>query len=288
MTSGYSESGKYAFLWDLSDEELERLLQQEFAAADDRELDEDYFAAIAEVMKSREKETPEDREEAEAAWKDFQENYVGQSDAYESVPLPETESSTMHQIHHRRRRPRLSRGVRISVIIVVLICVLGGIASATGWFQAIITWTTETFGFTGRGAKQQSELLTDDPYEELRNTLADYTELALVPTWAPEGTQMEKSVRITEGQEKTIIKCSYQYNDRLFLITFCIYEQKPEEYLWDYEKSEQASAYEHNGTEYSIADNKTNCTAIWYQDNVEGMIQGELSYEDLIQMVDSI
>lgn len=288
MTSGYSESGKYAFLWDLSDEELERLLQQEFAASDDRELDEDYFAAIAEVMKSRERETPEDREEAEAAWKDFQENYVGQSDAYESVPLPETESSTMHQIHHRRRRPRLSRGVRISVIIVVLICVLGGIASATGWFQAIITWTSETFGFANPGVKQQSEQLFEDPYAKLRSTLTNYTDLALVPTWAPEGTQVEDDVRVVEGQEKTTVRCTYQCNDKFFSLTFWIYENKPDEYPTEYEQSEQASAHAHNGIEYYITDNKANCTAIWYQDNVEGMIQGELSYEELIQMVDSI
>lgn len=87
MTAIHNESGKYSFLWDISNEELERLLQQEFIASDDRELDEDYFMAIVEVMKSREKVTPEDQEEAKLAWKNFKENYMGWSEANQSTVL---------------------------------------------------------------------------------------------------------------------------------------------------------------------------------------------------------
>lgn len=96
MSSIHSKSGKYSFLWDLSNEELERLLQQEFIASDDRKLDEDYFIAIVEVMKSRETVAPDDRTEATAAWQDFQENYMGQSNVYEFVPFPEAKSSTIN------------------------------------------------------------------------------------------------------------------------------------------------------------------------------------------------
>lgn len=257
MSSIHNESGKYSFLWDLSDEELERLLQQEFIASDDRELDEDYFMAIVEVMKSRETVSPDDRAAATAAWKDFQENYMGQSDAYEFVPFPETKSSTINQIDHKPRTRRLHRVMRIVLIAALMCCILGGIiASATGWLERIVTWTSETFGFASPYDRQAPEVLSDDVYADLRDIMADYTNLAVVPNWAPEGTQMESEVRVLEELTDTLIKCRYKSGDTVFSITYHVYETMPEEYKTGYEKGEQCFPHEHDGTEFAISDNR--------------------------------
>lgn len=288
MTSIHNESGKYSFLWDLSNEELERLLQQEFIASDDRELDEDYFMAIVEVMKSREEVTPEDQEEAKAAWKNFQENYMDQSDAYEFVPFPKIESSTNNQINRLPKTKHTHHFVRVALIAAALLGVLGGIASATGWLEAILTWTTETFGFVSPRDKGDSDILSDDPYADLRNIMAGYTDLAVVPNWAPEGTQMESDVRVLEQQNETTINCRYRNGDVLFTLTYRIYETMPERYFTDYEKSTIEAAHEHDGIKYKISSNNSTYTVIWHSDYIEGTLQGNLSYEDLIEMVDSI
>lgn len=288
MTSIHNESGKYSFLWDLSNEELERLLQHEFIASDDRELDEDYFMAIVEVMKSREEVTPEDRKEAKAAWKNFQENYMDQSDAYEFVPFPKIESSTNNQINHLPKTKHTHRFARTALIAAALLGVLGGIVSATGWLEAIVTWTTETFGFMSPRDKGDSDVLSDDPYTDLRNIMVGYTDLAVVPNWAPEGTQMESDVRVLEQQNETTINCRYRNGDGLFTITYRIYATMPTKYFTGYEKSVPEPIHEHDGIEYQISSNNSRYTVIWYNDCVEGMIQGDLTYEDLIDMVDSI
>lgn len=288
MTSIHNESGKYSFLWDLSNEELERLLQQEFIASDDRELDEDYFMAIVEVMKSREEVTPEDRKEAKAAWKNFQENYMDQSDAYEFVPFPKIESSTNNQINRLPKTKHTHHFVRVALIAATLLGVLGGIASATGWLEAILTWTTETFGFVSPRDKGDSDILSDDPYADLRNIMAGYTDLAVVPNWAPEGTQMESDVRVLEQQNETTINCRYQADDAFFTLTYRIYETMPERYFTGYEKSTIEDAHEHDGIQYKVSRNNSKYTIIWYNEYIEGTLQGNLSYEDLIEMVDSI
>lgn len=291
MTSNHSESGKYSYLRDLSTEELERLLQQDFImnGDSDTEPDTDYIMAIMEVIMSREHTDPDTSKQiTDAAWKDFQENYHGQSDAYAPVPLPEHNSSTNNQINHLPKAKHTHRFVRVALIAVALLGVLGGIASATGWLEAILTWTTETFGFVSPRDKGDSDILSDDPYADLRNIMAGYTDIAVVPNWAPEGTQMENDVRVLEEQAKTVINCSYHSSDVLFTVTYRIYEVAPQKYFTGYEKSVPDPLYEHNGIKYQISSNNSKYTVIWYNDCVEGMIQGDLTYKDLIKMVDSI
>lgn len=88
----------YPFLEQMRTEELEALLQQEFAAADGGEPDVDYIMAIMEVMKQRDANPPAAEADVDAAWRDFKENYQGQASAYETEVLPERDSSHLDQI----------------------------------------------------------------------------------------------------------------------------------------------------------------------------------------------
>ena len=82
---------KYPIFDQLSTEELEELLVQDFSVADE-EPDVDYIMAIMEVIAERKKAAGR-QIDVDAAWEDFQENYQGQAAVYDLPVSRETESS---------------------------------------------------------------------------------------------------------------------------------------------------------------------------------------------------
>lgn len=288
MTSNHSESGKFSYLRDLPTEELEQLLQQDFILNENSESDTDYIKAIMEVIMSRERKDPDERNAMiDAAWEDFQENYHGQSTAYEPVPFPEYDSSTIPQVNSVSRKKAPRRIIGSIAVAAAIICLLVSFASASGWLKALVTWTSETFSFVSPKRDVEVPEL-DDPYLNLRLEVADYTDLEVVPTWAPEGTVMESDIRVLERQDVTIVESAFLSDSGEFTIRYRIYETIPKEYPVSYEWTTEHTHYFHDGTEYHIATNNQDNTVSWIDDGVEGLIQGDLSEEDLKQMVDSI
>lgn len=288
MTSNHSESGKFSYLRDLPTEELEQLLQQDFILNENSESDTDYIKAIMEVIMSRERKDPDERNAMiDAAWEDFQENYHGQSTAYEPVPFPEYDSSTIPQVNSVSRKKAPRRIIGSIAVAAAIICLLVSFASASGWLKALVTWTSETFSFVSPKRDVEVPEL-DDPYLNLRLEVADYTDLEVVPTWAPDGTVMENDIRVLERQDVTIVESAFLSDSGEFTIRYRIYETIPKEYPVSYEWTTEHTHYFHDGTEYHIATNNQDNTVSWIDDGVEGLIQGDLSEEDLKQMVDSI
>ena len=288
MTSNHSESGKFSYLRDLPTEELEQLLQQDFILNENSESDPDYIKAIMEVIMSRERKDPDERNAMiDAAWEDFQENYHGQSTAYEPVPFPEYDSSTIPQVNSVSRKKAPRRIIGSIAVAAAIICLLVSFASASGWLKALVTWTSETFSFVSPKRDVEVPEL-DDPYLNLRLEVADYTDLEVVPTWAPEGTVMESDIRIVEREDTTTIDCIFTSDIGRFTIWYRIYDTIPKEYPVSYEWITDHEQYVHNGTEYHIVSNNQNHTVSWIEDGMECMIQGDISEDDLKQMVDSI
>lgn len=288
MTSNHSESGKFSYLRDLPTEELEQLLQQDFILNENSESDTDYIKAIMEVIMSRERKDPDERNAMiDAAWEDFQENYHGQSTAYEPVPFPEYDSSTIPQVNSVSRKKAPRRIIGSIAVAAAIICLLVSFASASGWLKALVTWTSETFSFVSPKRDVEVPEL-DDPYMNLRLEVADYTDSEVVPIWAPEGTVLESAIRVLERQDVTIVESAFLFDSGEFTIRYRIYDTIPNEYPIFYEWTTEHTHYIHDGIEYHIASNNRDNTASWINDGVEGMIQGDLSEDDLKQMVDSI
>ena len=69
------EKRKYPIFEQLSTEELNNLLAQDFAAMDEEGPDVDYIMAIMEVINKRE-QAAEHQSDVDAAWKEFQEETI--------------------------------------------------------------------------------------------------------------------------------------------------------------------------------------------------------------------
>ena len=280
----------YPFLEQMRTEELEALLQQEFTAADGGEPDVDYIIAIMEVMKQRDANPPAAEVDVDAAWRDFKENYQGQASAYETEVLPERDSSHLDQITSPSPKKKSRRILRAAVITAACIVILCGAASAFGFdiLQAFADWTAETFGFVTPG-QEEAEAPQDDPYNTLRLAVSKETDIPTVPTWFPDGTVLIGNISVVEHLDKTRIQASFETNKGQFTIRVQIYNTVPEKYEGTYQvDNEFSEPYEVDGIiHYIMSNNDTNSVA-WVNGVVEGHIQGNLSVEDLKEMVNSI
>lgn len=280
----------YPFLEQMRTEELEALLQQEFTAADGGEPDVDYIMAIMEVMKQRDANPPAAEVDVDAAWRDFKENYQGQASAYETEVLPERDSSHLDQITSPSPKKKSRRILRAAVITAACIVILCGAASAFGFdiLQAFADWTAETFGFVTPG--QEEAEAPQDPYLELRLAVAEETDLPVVPNWAPDHLKLIGNVNIANRSNGTRIQATYDINDARCTIRIQIYNTPPDIYTGVYQRDNSQYVEEYSVsdiTHYLINDNG-NVAATWVNDNIEGLIQGNISMDDLKKMLNSI
>lgn len=279
----------YPFLEQMRTEELEALLQQEFAAADGGEPDVDYIMAIMEVMKQRDANPPAAEADVDAAWRDFKENYQGQASAYETEVLPERDSSHLDQITSPSPKKKSRRILRAAVITAACIVILCGAASAFGFdiLQAFADWTAETFGFVTPG--QEEAEVPQDPYLELRLAVAEETDLPVVPNWAPNDTILNGDISVVSLSNSLRLQGIYKIDDGEFTIRIVLYDSLPEEYSSIYQKNNNLiKEYKLNGVIHYLMENNGAYSAVWTNENAEVLIQGDLSTEDLEKMINSV
>ena len=288
------EKRKYPIFEQLSTEELNNLLAQDFAAMDEEGPDVDYIMAIMEVINKRE-QAAEHQSDVDAAWKEFQEQYQGQAAAFNRSNYCETDSSHRDQSSSTPPSPKKSHTLRLLLIAVIMIALLGGTASGFGRvFQAVVNWTAETFGFEAPyGEKASADAFAqEDPYADLRSAVATYTILPVIPKWAPEGTTRatEAGVQTTERRGSVIISGFYQIEARQFIVRIRVYNELSTDYTGSYQWDAKQTVLSYNvgGLNHDIICNNQKNSVAWTNENVECMIQGDLSVEELETMIDSI
>lgn len=288
------EKRKYPIFEQLSTEELNNLLAQDFAAMDEEGPDVDYIMAIMEVINKRE-QAAEHQSDVDAAWKEFQEQYQGQAAAFNRSNYCETDSSHRDQSSSTPPSPKKSHTLRLLLIAVIMIALLGGTASGFGRvFQAVVNWTAETFGFEAPyGEKASADAFAqEDPYADLRSAVATYTILPVIPKWAPEGTTRatEAGVQTTERRGSVILSGFYQIEARQFIVRIRVYNELSTDYTGSYQWDAKQTVLSYNvgGLNHDIICNNQKNSVAWTNENVECMIQGDLSVEELETMIDSI
>jgi len=266
--------------------ELEELLALEAANLDAAEPNADFIATVLEVMAER--ESAQDEELTEQAWKDFQEYYsLRKQEETESDKDEEAPHDHHRKTEHRQRSPKISHAIRIGVVAAVLVVLLCGTAFGWNFFQAVADWTEETFYFlTGQTEKvpeNQSAL------NLLKLSVEKKTDTPAVPKWAPAGTERNDLPKETGRTDRFSVFASYTIEDREFTILIIIHDTPPEIYTITYQKnSEIEEEYLAGGITHYIMGNTETLSVMWLNGCVEGHIQGELTVEELRQMIDSI
>lgn len=277
-----------------STEELDDLLAISFSEQAD--TDAEYIEMILEEIKRREDKDNNNEEALKRAWADFKE-FATEREACDSEfedlkdfsdkTGEEGEPSPEHIRKIGQKTRKMSRIVRNVLVAAVLAALLIGTACGLDLFKTIAKWGSETFGFrTGLEDDGKNER---DVFESQRTAVGDITDIPAIPKSAPESTEvvgiMKKSVR----DDKSTFNMKYSVEERIFTIRVTVYDKAPEKLPGAYQKdAEIEKTYTVNGVDHCIMGNYSNLTATWLNGCVEGHIQGELTLEEMEDMLCSI
>lgn len=287
------EKKTYPGLDKLSTEELEKLLRQDIEADSEEVPDIAYISAILEVIHERKAlEAEQESVDVEAAWQNFQQFYREdplslQNDSPRPEPSPHPRRS--EQKAKSKKQGGWRRLLPIAAIVAVLVC--GSMAaSAFGFdlFELFAGWNSEHFQFVSPWRTEEDEQGAEDPFRQLRLAVADFTDDSVIPTWFPLETQSSIDLTQTNMSDGVKIVAAYKYDNGNFDFTIYIYDI-PVEQSAVYQKDDNAvTEYKVNGVTHYIMQNNSKNMAAWHRGNVEIMIQGDLSIDDLKRMIDSL
>ena len=298
---------------DMSTESLEELLRLDADLPDGEESDADEILYISEVIAKREREHPTDqcsKADVDAAWETFQTKYLpyvtdGRSlyDFDDDEPsnikalAPDMPSPSGKKRISMRGRRFLGRMASIAAAIALLIGIMTATANAMGidLWGVIAQWTKDTFTFVTESNAGDEE--TPDPdtfegeYADLQAALDAYgiTE-KLAPTWIPDDFTLE-SVFVYEkiADYSTVFWANYKFGKKTISIQINMYQNPPvkKHTTWQRDDIDIKKEEIENCTFYIMQNVEKEC-AMWGIGPFECSINGDVSLEELIKMIESI
>lgn len=286
-----------AYLDQLSMEQLEDLLRADLNSPDE-ENDEAVFH-ILEVMKKREKENPTGRlPDKNKAWKEFQEYYnipEGEGESlYPTYPEPENDDKNIQTLktNEPRTRPRfrMRRGLVVATILIVMFgSMLTAQAAGVDVFGAIGRWTEENFQFVLPTTNQSDTVGINDDFQKASEKFG--LPSSFVPTWCPEGFTSAEPLEEHIKNHSDSISCQYTNTteNKFYLVTISQYYSADVLNATVFEKDDSSViTYQSNGKNFYIFSNLENLTATWADENYCITITGEITLDQIKNIIDSI
>lgn len=267
--------------------ELEELLALEATDLDAVGENAEYISTILEVIAERESTPEQDEAMTEKAWEHFQEYYeLRKQEQLQTDKDEEAPRDHRRKTEYRQQPPGGARVLRYVLIAAVLTALLGSTVFGWNLFWTVARWTEETFCFL---AGREPEDPEQGVMHALRWTVEDKTDTPAVPKWAPEGTEANGWPSENSRTDRFIVRAAYAVGTREFSVQITVHDAPPESYDVLYQKNAALEeAYSSGGIIHYIMSNTETISAMWTNNCVEGYIQGELTVEELRQMIDSI
>lgn len=279
---------------DFSVEELKEALKNiflfsgEFSDADIKEMDQ-----IMAVLDRKEPITP--MYTAEESLKRFKETYADElsslgvhsteevmqekvpADSATVVSIPET--STVRPV----RRRRLLRAAMVAAIMVVFVIAAAVTAYAFGYnlFGWVPKWNNDVLGFGDNESPEPNDF--HNTYKIPAALEGLEIDEPLYPTWLPEGFKLTVSVIETKP---VFLHEGYSDGERYLSITI---EPSTTAQTYVYEKEDtDPLEYTSNGMTYYIIFDNEQYTAIWKTENHSVYIVGNITLDELKQILNSV
>lgn len=187
MKNPKNQQGKYAYLEQLTTEELDELLRLEFNA-NEEDADPELVLAIMEVIAEREPEDipPIDPEET---WKTFQARNLTKplEQTTEDTNTKQEETIVEYQPPHRRKRWFAS--VVAAACAVFVFC--APVAHGSTVLETMVNWKQSTFSLPGNQESGTSAVLKNPDYLKVVDAVKEQVENPLLPNWYPDGTTVD-------------------------------------------------------------------------------------------------
>ena len=208
--AGYQE--KYAYLDQLSTQELEELLRADLSSAEDGQ--DDAVFHIVEVMLKREMDEPAGAvPDTDAAWKEFKQYYdIPEGSGLSLYPCGDADTSPSSAAgadlrpRARRRRILWRSSLIVAAAMAALLCgMVAAQASGVDVFGTLGRWTNDTFRFISRYTVGEPDDGMSPEYRDIvRSTLADWGAEDLFPTWSPEGFEAVEPQIVSDTSGSTL------------------------------------------------------------------------------------
>lgn len=304
MTKKHDSNEKYAYLYKLSHEKLmELLLSAPIPAATPE--DETYIDALEEAILKKENETPTGLiPDVDQQWLEFQNYYcsnenTADSDAFDLPPVQKSPSiSPKDKSVSRGKRHLLRRTLAIAAIITLLMALTVPVALGyTNVFEMIGYWTDDYFHFvptheetvpsnTSFSTSVPPTAEFDTPQEALN---AYGITQKILPSWFPKGFSFSGSEIYTlNAVDQNMFSFTYSNADSVIILSFTQHMDNSIN-SGEYQKNAgPVEEYQVAGILYYLYTNAGQTCASWCVDNMECSIYGDISMDDLKEMVNSI
>ena len=266
----------------MATEELEEILRFDADAHEGEDTDVDVILYVLEVLADRRRNNNEvTGKTALEAFESFKQDYLPEGIHIDSVP--EAKKSGI-------RPMRWLRGGTAAAAVLAFVFLGSVTANALGFniWKAVAVWAQETFRLES-DVKAESELPVTDRKLEY-TSLADALErleqkTGIVPTWIPEGYELE-DLTILENPIQKIYSALYMHEDKVIKITVRSYRDSyPEQIEQSYGEEK---LYEAFGIEFHVFSDNKQIRAAWIDGSYECYITGEITINQIEDMIDSI
>ena len=264
----------------MSTEELQEILRKHTHGELETEPDtQDLFEIMEVLSKRRQEQNPQAFRSDEEAFAEFKQYY-----------MPKEENVSV-QPKKFRFPTRLLRTVA-AVVAIVLVLTVGMTVTANAFrfdiWGKIASWTKEIFHFSDISGPDVTEPEEDYPveYEQLRAALAEYKiEESILPTWLPNGYK-HKTIAVKASPKVRSIYATYENNNLELIISIRQTVGVPAKQV---EKSDNLiEIHLANDVEYYIFSNNAKLQVVWIIGEFECMITGNISIEEMKEMINSI
>lgn len=292
--AGYQE--KYAYLDQLSTQELEELLRADLSSAEDGQ--DDAVFHIVEVMLKREMDEPAGAvPDTDAAWKEFKQYYdipegsglslypCGDADA-----IPSSAAGADPRPRARRRRILWRSSLIAAAAMAALLCgMVAAQASGVDVFGTLGRWTNDTFRFISRYTVGEPDDGMSPEYRDIvRSTLAGWGAEDLFPTWSPEGFEASEP-RIMSDSGGDTLSIIFNNESDIFYSIQITHFYNSMDLAGEFEKDNRlVEEYISNGKLFYIFPNIDTLTATWLGEEFMVMVNGNLTIDEVKDILNSI
>lgn len=255
----------------MSTANLQELLQAEL----DSEQDVD-VAKVKKILAVLDERTEPKEVDVDAAWERFFHNHLPSEPI---VSMPEDTPT-------RKKSSRRKHCIRIGLIaaLIAVFCLGAGVtASAAGFniLDAVMQWSSETFGFSYNQNNDTSSIQTNPEYYGLKEALARAgVSEPMIPNYLPDGY---KQVEFSSNGEFFV--AVYVNNDSTIVIQI---QKISADNLQNEKDAESPDIYFSGETKFYISTNTGTYVAAWTSAGYECSIYGVETRQELIKMIDSI
>lgn len=257
----------------MATQELEEILRLDAEMPEGQESDIDKLLYIMEVLAERKRNSSHTGKTALEAYESFKQNY-----------MPETDNNVI-PIKSKRKVPHWVRSLAATAAVLAILLTGTITAKAFGFdvWKAVVQWSQETFHF---GEQGNADVNSSLKFDSLQQALKEgNTPAWLVPTYIPDGFALSE-IDVQATPKKNICKAKYTRGEEVIVIAVRNYLDGNPAYV---EQSEGlAEEYEVSGITYYLLSNQDQNRAVWLYESYECEISGDVTIEELKEMIESI